>query len=443
MFLFSVSTLLAQTTPYPQAATDRLIHPKTAMLPPPVNTPFTDPDFGSLMVRATDPTTNFKLPGTFLRNEASGQLNEWSADGGKFYVMGKGGQVLVFGFDPATMAISSLPTATPGRALLVPLRAATFSSVDADLIYGTTGAHPLTLSSYRFSTGKVSSIIDTTTCATQPALVSGTGVSSDTISVSGDDSRIAVDEGGSSAGKEMFLVVYDVNLGCRWYNTQTGQVGGQWGAVGTATAAGYLINHAYISKSGNYVRILGSNGWYIWDLATLNVSSCLLGQPVSSQTYCGGYGVAGFNSLVNQPAVLDGMQIVKRPLSDITQITELVEPLTPHNWGLDLHFTWANVDTNDTAPVCASSYIYDGEDTITQPYEGEIFCIETDGVASTIWRFAHNHAPWNPKFFNTQPLGNVSKDGRFFLFTSTWDLQLGTDPNGVTPHSDVWIVKLD
>jgi hypothetical protein len=74
---------------------------------------------------------------------------------------------------------------------------------------------------------------------------------------------------------------------------------------------------------------------------------------------------------------------------------------------------------------------------ITQPYEGEIFCVETDGLALTIWRFAHNRATYIRPFFQTQPLGSVSRDG---AFTSDWDEQLG--PNG-TPRSDVFIVKLD
>src|SRR4051812_48584449 len=74
--------------PYPNAVTDRLIHEETPMSPPARNVVFADPDFGSLMVRATDSTTNFKLPGTFLRTEGSGEANEWSIDTSKFYVVG-------------------------------------------------------------------------------------------------------------------------------------------------------------------------------------------------------------------------------------------------------------------------------------------------------------------------------------------------------------------
>jgi hypothetical protein len=124
--------------PYPAAKTDRRIRPETPMAPPLVNAPFRDPDFGSPMVRATDETTNFKIPGSYLRNEASGQGNIWSSDTSKFYVIGQGGYEFAFHFNPSTMKISSLPGASPGKGLVLPLRTgSSFSFTDPDLIYGT------------------------------------------------------------------------------------------------------------------------------------------------------------------------------------------------------------------------------------------------------------------------------------------------------------------
>jgi hypothetical protein len=141
--------------------------------------------------------------------------------------------------------------------------------------------------------------------------------------------------------------------------------------------------------------------------------------------------------------VHDDLQIVKRPLNNIAQFTDLYCPLpSPANWGQEMHFTWSNVDVNDSKPVCMSTYSYDGDTTIDQPFAGEIICAETDGLASTLWRFAHNRAVWNSTYFQTQPLGDVSLDGKFFIFTSTWDNQLGTSVDG-TPMSDVFILKLD
>lgn len=434
-----VPTLSAQTTdPYPNALTDRDIHLETPMPPPAVNTVFTDPDFGSQMVRATDATTNPKHPGTFLRNEASGRGNEWNADGTKFYVVAKGGQVLAFGFNPATMTVTSLPGAGVGGGLLLPLRVGSFSFVDPDLYYGKTSQDQLTLTSYRFSTGVLTPVVDTRTCGMQPPLASN--ISNGDLSLSLDDSRMATSEGGPKPGGNTFLVVYDKNLGCRWYNTETGQIGGQWGPAGAATVgASYLVLHATLARSGNYVQISTNNGWYVWDIGTLDVTSCTL----RSHNDCEGYGVVGYNSFVNSPGALDDMQIVMRPLNALSQISSLFYPLpSPANWGQEKHFTWSNVDVNDSVPACFSTYNYDGDTEIDQPFAGEILCIETDGIASTVWRFAHNRAVWTAPYFQTQPLGNVSNDGHFFLFTSGWDAQLGLGTDG-TPRSDVFIVKLD
>jgi hypothetical protein len=428
---------------YPNAVTDRLIHQESSMVPPPKNVVFTDPDFGSSMVRATDATTDFKFPGTFLQSEGSGKANEWSADTKKFYVIGKGGRDFVFGFDPATMAISSLPDAGAGMGLIIPLRPSpSFSFVDPDLIYGTSDPDTLTITSYRFSTAVSAPIIDTRTCGVQPPLGPGPKVvSDDDVTLSLDDNRVSISEGGSESGKHMFVVVYDKRLGCRWYNTQTGQIGGQWGATGKATVTTpYLIIHAYLSRSGKYVFILVNGiGWYVWDVATLKLTGCQLHTTPNDE--CAGYEAIGYDNLVNGPTITGDMQVARRPLSNITQIFQLALPVL-FDWGQSQHFTWNNVNVHDSTPVCGSTYSYDGDTDIDQPFAGEIFCVETDGLAPTVWRFAHNRATYIDPYFQTQPLGDVSSDGRFFLFTSDWDAQLGIGTDG-TPLTDVFIVKLD
>ncbi len=309
-------------------------------------------------------------------------------------------------------------------------------------MYGTNGKNVLEITSYRFSTGTLTPVINTTTCGMQPPLVPGPKVrSGDDVTSSLDDSRLSISEGGSAFGYHMFVVVYDRALGCRWYNTQTGQIGGQWGQSGAASIGdSYLIARATLSKSGKYVRInVNGQGNYVWDVATLQVQHC----AIHSAMHCDGYMANGYNSFVESRGYKNPMDIVKRPFSDVSQVEPLVWPLAPaHTFTQEKHFSWGNVDANDSVPVCLSTYDEIDKDDITVPYEGEIFCVETDGLASTIWRFAHNRAHWYPEYFNTQPLGSISRDGRFFMFTSSWDEQLGTEADG-TPRSDVWIVKLE
>jgi hypothetical protein len=426
--------------PYPNSITDRTVRGETPMTPPPVRTVFKDPDFGSSMVRVTDANTNPQQPGSYFRNSASVD-NEWSLDSRKFFVTGKGSVLLAFGFDPATMTISSLPGAGGGGGLRLPIvRDAAFSNLDPDLIFGMTGTAPLTLNSYRFSTRTLSLVGDLTTCGTQPPLVVGKLVTTSDLSNSVDDNRLVVSAGGNQFGNRILVVVYDRKLGCRWYNTQTGQIGGQWGQSGTSPIPSFLIRHSSLSGNGQYVKIsVDRLGFLIWDLATLNVTACPNGGPRK----CGGYGAMGFSTYVNPAGAVDELNLLRRPLSNLVNLTQLQNPLPlPYYLGMELHPTWSNGRFNDNAPICGSTYSASGDTRITQPYDGEIFCMETDGVASTVWRFGHNRATWDPEYFWSEPFGNVSSDGHFFLFSSGWDGQVGVSADG-SPRSDVWIVKLD
>jgi hypothetical protein len=86
--------------------------------------------------------------------------------------------------------------------------------------------------------------------------------------------------------------------------------------------------------------------------------------------------------------------------------------------------------------VCTEVYRTDGR--VERAWDGEIICIETDGLASTVWRFAHHRSQMTS--FGDQPRANVSQDGRFVLFTSNWEQTLGRGPDG--PRHDAFIVEL-
>jgi hypothetical protein len=79
-------------------------------------------------------------------------------------------------------------------------------------------------------------------------------------------------------------------------------------------------------------------------------------------------------------------------------------------------------------------------DTVA-PWENEILCVETDGDDSKVWRFAHTYSTAKGGFWTT-PRGNVSQDGRFYLFTSDWENQLGRRISGDGYRVDVFMVEL-
>jgi hypothetical protein len=140
------------------------------------------------------------------------------------------------------------------------------------------------------------------------------------------------------------------------------------------------------------------------------------------------------------------MELLVRPLNDLSKVTPLVkDPPATEGW-YDKHLSWNNVDKNDTYPACFSNYRDDNPITpatalkVVGPWENEINCVEMDGKGSKIWRFAHHYSTAKNGFWST-PRGNVSQDGRFFVFTSDWEDTLGKGPSG-NYRSDVFVVEL-
>ena len=139
---------------------------------------------------------------------------------------------------------------------------------------------------------------------------------------------------------------------------------------------------------------------------------------------------------------MNALNLLKQPLSDVTAKKNLQDPTTlVKGFRMEEHMIWQNGRFNNKEPVCGEVYSIDGSTYINAPYDNEIFCMATDGT-STVWRVAHHRAIWDPEYYWSEPFGNISNDGRFFLFSSSWDNQVGVDSEG-DPRSDIWIVKVD
>jgi len=437
---WSVTALVAQGQSSPTeytARTDRKIVPYREKPPDigPAGSIITDPDFGSRIARVTDAQADPKKAGRSLFSPSSSEQNAWNKTSTMFYVNTAGGSFLLYDFDPATMkthlaSAPNLPWSGEPQ----------FSYTHANILYGMVRRDTV-FQQYDVTTGKLSDVNNVSKCVKLQATDSGGSPT-----VSADDNRFMTSLG-PVQDKNYIVYVYDRTQGCRWYNTQTGEVGGQWGPRGIISAPDrFLIHNARMAKSGKYVYVTRGGGpsvgkgWVVWEIDTLNVNSCPQG--------CKAHHVMGYSHILGASGMSHPLEIWMRPLNHLESTTSIITGLDPaKTFWYDSHYSWSNVDPNDTAPVCFSTYRPTNPDTpgtpllVTGPWENEIDCAETDGKASKVWRFAHTYSTARNGFWST-PRGNVSQDGRFYLFTSDWQDQLGKQPNGDKYRSDVFVVEL-
>ena len=419
------------------ARTDRRVEPYPEK-PPAIGAAgsiITDPTFGSRIVRVTDDRSDPKQASRPVYTPSSAEQNSWNKDSTMFYVTTSGGSFLLYNFDPATMA--ARPAKNPNLGWGGEPQ---FSFRQGNLLYGMSHREPV-FEQYDTSSGKVAEVNDPSKCVKLGARDSGHSVT-----VSADDSRFMTTLG--PLQDENYLVyIFDRTQGCRWYNPQTGEIGGQWGPKGTISVPDrFLVHNARMAKSGKFVYVTRGGGgsvghrWVVWEIDTMNVSVCSKG--------CSGHHVMGYSHILGSSGMTHPMDTVSRPLNHLENATPIIDGLEPAkgNW-YDSHFSWNNVDANDSTPVCFSTYEPTNPDTpgtaplVAGPWENEIDCAETDGKASKVWRFAHTYSTARNGFWST-PRGNVSQDGRFFMFTSDWEDQLGKLPNGDKYRTDVFIVEL-
>ncbi len=226
--------------------------------------------------------------------------------------------------------------------------------------------------------------------------------------------------------------------------------------------AGYNVHNARMSKDGAIVRVdtQESSGICFWRAGTSQVVE----YPPSNNW--GGHQALGYSHAINDPNNYDMAEVLIRPLSNLANVRSLVSPLpSPRQWN-DSHWSWNDANPPDTMPVCGTFYNSHGVGNgtqnvltnslleITAPYDNEIVCVATSG-ASRVWRFAHHRSSWaandSPNAHDNWisiPIGNVSQDGRFYLFGSNWTWSLGDEagshgcPSAGTCRTDVFIVEL-
>jgi hypothetical protein len=237
--------------------------------------------------------------------------------------------------------------------------------------------------------------------------------------------------------------------------------------------AGYDVHNARISRDGKVVKVMPQNerSMYLWRPGTASISACSIhggSQSPEVASFCGGHTVLGYTHLINADGPGGNTSLLMRPTGDLNRVTQLLPSEITVPSSMDVHWSWNNADPADSTPVCGaysrSSFKLQGDGTrnpatnqvlaVRQAWDREIVCAATSGPPR-VWRFAHHHATGacnasakDGSCFMSIAIGNVSQDGKFFLFSSDWDWSLGSDPhNPGCPTSgrcrvDAFIVEL-
>jgi hypothetical protein len=414
-----------------------------------------DPDFGSRIVRVTDANTNpaaANVNMTFVTTSSgSADDNLWNVDSTLFTVQDTWADTYVYSFNPSTLQASRLYVSSfPATNGLMLSSSGNWSRVNSNLLYTNAGTayykYDFTDRTNPPSPQLLYDFTSSPNCL--PAGFTATWYTKG--GVSGDDTVFAMAYSNTGdQGTGVYAVVYKVGSGCSLLNTQTGHVSGDWGANGTINIADrWTIHNVKLSKDGNWLIIESTTCTsstctaepYFWQVGTTTVNSC--GQGGS----CGGHFTEGYSHWVNNDNSPMSNQ-VERAFAQPTSITNLTnsfpQGITPP---FDQHQSWNNVDAADSLPFFAVTW--STTTPFPAPWYNEIIAVAADGSGKT-WRFAHDFTSTHSQRFSTEwGIGTISQDGRFFIFSSDWMGQLGSESGtaactiGTDCRGDVFVVEL-
>ena len=448
-----LGAILTQAPAAYDAVSDRGPRPKPALVRVgPAGSSFNDPVFGTRMWRVTDRLTRADVPDRSYRTPSGTHQNAWSADGSYFYVVSTDGAVVPFAFEPATGHFSRLDVL---KFYIEPQ----FSFVNDSVIYGSTSSGSLrTIDQYDFGNQKYTRLLDldTLTPGLQNTFVGGIASST------GPPERILAFFGGTSQDQHHYLVVFnhDNPQQRQLLDTLASTVNGKT----LATPLDFRLHHATIDRSGRYVALYPAAAdlaaprkaaqVYMWDT---------LGGTVTPMTltiaHSGGHDAYGYGMAVNQDCctgtkAYDAAEWQLRDLSAPLASRDLIQPLmTPKESNLADHPTWNNARPDRLVPFISGIYRYGANPVEWRPWDDEIVAVQTDvgDGGAEVWRFAHHRSdvrnddePSATSFWYI-PRPNVSRDGRWVLFTSNWEKTLGTDPKGAAgekARQDVFLMRL-
>jgi hypothetical protein len=260
-------------------------------------------------------------------------------------------------------------------------------------------------------------------------------------------------------GSAVYEVAWNRTKGCIMLNTARGYVTADpgWGIAGNAgyvcaspvngscTTNTHQIHNTKARKDGDpVVAVEGTclttcnNGIaspFLWDIQNNPLSYVPL-CPSSVPGTCGGHWTDGYGSWIN-----DGFPVgwyYRTPATAATPIN--IDTNLPPNLGVgtvfaDDHKGWSNVNTAQTNAFYLTTDIgdYDPEYTPGYAWESEVlYVFPTTGIVK---RAAHTWHRAGTGFNAQHDIGAGSPDGRFYMWTSYGDDQLGSTEGDWTGSS--------
>jgi hypothetical protein len=425
---------------FARAITDRSIvpYPATPPDPGPAGNIIIDPFCENRIVRATDQATAY---GHSFSGNSSAESNPWSADSTMFLCTEReaGGSRLCQ-LDPDTLQVTYLGT----KKWPSGFGPFSFGYQDPCLLWG---YQDLTLKALNISTEQVKTLID---LRTVPQLGIPASPRWFLHSLDGDysDRRVCCCLG-EGQDKSYLLIVYDLDQGLSYLNTQTGQFFGFGSIEGQASNwTPYKLHDCRSALTGSMIRSGG---------AGLEVQDTRVFWKPGTQAYdvvkpsatipMHGHVAMGFTTHFGGILTTVPFQFISLPIWKWEAYTQLMNPVPEPIQGFwSDYYLSVLPDFNDNAPLFISTVNVQGNPTVPgKPptsicaADNEIFALSTDGSGKW-FRLAHHYSTGQKSgTFYSIPVLSVSPDGRFVLFTSDWEMTTGgTYPN---QRSDAYVLE--
>jgi carbohydrate binding protein with CBM6 domain len=448
--------------PAPGPISDRIARPKPS-LPSlgPAGSRFVDPVFGSAISRVTDASTRPAAMNRSFRTPSASHTLAWNTASNLFYVVSTDGTVVPYSLSPSTGTASRIPAANGDGGLTLLFNAEPeFSAVFPNLIYGVIyGVDTRRIAAFDFNTRAYSTLLDLDTVG--PSL-SGTYVGGIAVGAMQTE-RMMVFFGGPSQDRHFYALWFSTDgSGTRkLLNTLTSTLNG----VPTNVPLNFRLHSASIDRSGRFVFLyptavdLGAprhaSQVYVWDTDADTFTALTSGGADGSPaTHSGGHDAPGYGYSVNHDCCVstswDAGQWEMRRLDAPVVAWDLVSPvLTPQEIYLSDHPTWNNARPDALVPFIDGTFRYGNNPAPWRAWDDEIIGVQTDvPLGATVWRYAHHRSvvgsdtDASVPYFWYEPRPNVSRDGRWVIFTSNWEKTLGTDPGTSTYRQDVFLLAL-